>query len=679
MFKIATNLFSKLLFPYNLKQLRQFRMELLKEMRSNGFSYYLTQMNEISNKIKNIMLDDSQIKKDNLWETFEFKHTPSFQSEYWKQESSWINKKYSKKSKLNVSNTVSLFMSEEKVNALMGEADWMTVQQIILFKSVITSYFSNDSRLWPIGLNMDYVFKTQFIESDSIKNESDEEKSQRIGKNNIKIKQWEKEIQTYECEEKKNKMFDIDGKKRPIYPELEIKEKEKSNQTFAFRILKSSLSGSGPFILKILQQINTSNNKKIKSGRGGSLKVADLTNGVFSNIPGLSVEETEFVKKNINFFRDQSIVNNTNPKQLGSASIAEAHFSHSDLYNMDVVIKFAKPMYAYYFLCEINFLLTKTWKKIRKYTESKRRGELYVTQCRRLLMFFINEFISEFNYKQEFVNTTVGYEVYNQKNGPIKSIVAFDYSINPFPALALEKVDGTTVDKELDRIRKIPDKKEKVKQLKKIYNLVDKLIKLWFSKTLWGGGWFHADLHAGNCMISGNNLYLIDFGSVGKLSKNHSCRLISSMIKSANFYQLKPKSNKNQKYKGKEWNEKHKYNKNQAENFINSIWKLCKVKKKYQNSESLDYIVDKILDYKYGLYFSTMMIKVAELSDSVGICITSDILMFGRAIAYLGNMIYQIYLDCNDKYECPIWLINPVIKRNIILNPIRTMRCLVDN
>lgn len=657
--------------PYTTTQLEKFRLKLLREMKTKTFSHYTKQMENIRKHIEEIMLDDKAVNDDNHWEKANV--NPSFAKPYWESESPWINKKgeFPKKTlKGGVTGITKFIFTKPVVNQLIGEAYWMTPQQIMLFKTIVSTYFSQDERLYPIGLNMDYVFGTRMKSAREDTKETPEQEEERINKNKELLKKYKEEYDAWE----KTKMIDPQMPPPP-YPVLDIRSGQEPGAIDT--LLKSALAGAGPFVLKVLQQINTSNNSKIESGRG-SMKVAELTGDIFSNIPGLSPEEAKLVEEGLVSTRDPSIIRNMNPEQLGSASIAEAHLSRSDRYDLDVVIKFIKPMYAYYFMCEVNFLFTTAWKAVRTFSKGMNNEKNLILQGRRLLMFFVKEFMKEFDYKGEFVNTTIGYETYNEPRGLLKSIVAIDYSTNPFPCLVLQKVNGLPVDKIMKKVR-TDDPETRTQVLSRLYKSVDHLIQKWFEVTLWGSGFFHADLHPGNIMQTsdGRFLFLIDFGSCGRLSKSQQCGLIRAMKKSADFYALKPKGNP-QKYSGQEWDKKHAYNIESGKRFVEEIWNLCKVPSEARSEKNKDLIVKKLLNYEYGLYFSTMFLTVAEWSESVGICITSDILMFGRGVAYIGNMIYQIHLECKSK-ECPLWVVNPVILRNMIRHPVHSARCLYES
>jgi hypothetical protein len=68
--------------------------------------------------------------------------------------------------------------------------------------------------------------------------------------------------------------------------------------------------------------------------------------------------------------------------------------------------------------------------------------------------------------------------------------------------------------------------------LKRQRFLID-LTKKWAHEGLFGGGFYHGDLHAGNIMTDGNGLTVIDFGNATHLTpveRNHVLRMISAAL-----------------------------------------------------------------------------------------------------------------------------------------------------
>jgi hypothetical protein len=153
--------------------------------------------------------------------------------------------------------------------------------------------------------------------------------------------------------------------------------------------------------------------------------------------------------------------------------------------------------------------------------------------------------------------------------------------------------------------------------------------------------------------------------------------------------------------------------------FINTIWDLCDVKKKYRSSETTQRVLDKIVgeiaksesksqslsdsflqnEYKKtgyfekggSLIFSTMFLGVMKWSSDIGLCSNNSVLQFGRGTAFLGSAIGVLYINCGEcgknricvdkcgknvdclskcRETCPEWLIaQKVFTPNILSNP----------
>jgi hypothetical protein len=578
-------------YSFKESELEGMRMQILEEMKDKTFDHYLKQMYKFRDESDEVLRSDSKILDDDYWT----KPGSLCEKPYWTQQSPELKSTFKLDKSRSGTVTISTqLLSEKYVEQLIGTADWMTIQQKILFKTMILTYFKSNLRLLPIHLNMDFTF--------------------------LKAK----------------------SKTSALSPLEKVKS-----------LFKSLLSGAGPFILKILQQINTANDSKID----GKISVSDITKDIFSMVPPLTKQETEFVLGSFDI--DQSYVTEPNysPKVLGSASIAETHKTFSEQYDQKAVLKFIKPIYAYYFLCELNFLLSDAWKEIRKQSKG---DEKHIKQCRKLLLFFVNEFIKEFDYFGEYVNTTVGFKIYDRPEDHVSSIVALGCSVNPFPVLILSYVDGKSVDSLVDEASK--------SELITLYKYVDNLVKIWFKNTLWGNGFFHADLHPGNVIVDkSNTVNVIDFGSCGILSKSEKCAMITAMVISGQFVNMeKSKHNTDKGRKAFETNLKV------SEKFVKAIWNVCHVKD-YSSSHLKD-VSRKIVDLRFGdpeggLNFSTLFLDIIKYSDDIGLCTNSPVLLFGRACAYIGSLMKRIEGKCNDINVCPAWGVDGIIQSNLIRHP----------
>lgn len=132
-------------------------------------------------------------------------------------------------------------------------------------------------------------------------------------------------------------------------------------------------------------------------------------------------------------------------------------------------------------------------------------------------------------------------------------------------AIVLEKAEGITIDKfikntsneraEIERYVTAPNDNEKKNQdpdivyqsVKKLDDMrsqlikkqkyVNALINKWMQEALFGSGYFHGDLHAGNIMIDDDGVTVIDYGNVGKLTESDQKDILNMMAAAMNYNQ----------------------------------------------------------------------------------------------------------------------------------------------
>ncbi|MCR5655313.1 MAG: phosphotransferase [Lachnospiraceae bacterium] len=74
---------------------------------------------------------------------------------------------------------------------------------------------------------------------------------------------------------------------------------------------------------------------------------------------------------------------------------------------------------------------------------------------------------------------------------------------------------------------------EKIRQLRKRFTYMDELANKWVEEGIFGEGFYHGDLHAGNIMVSDEGLTVIDFGNVTKLEKAQKEEITRMMVAAA--------------------------------------------------------------------------------------------------------------------------------------------------
>lgn len=403
-------------------------------------------------------------------------------------------------------------------------------------------------------------------------------------------------------------------------------------------VTKAAISGAGPFILKILQQL-ASTNKNI-----ANTPIGRMLSSVFSAVPGMLPEEYEMVVKHLQLPSGVHI----DPRILGSASIAEAHIS--TYRGKDTVVKFLKPVYAFYFLCEVDFLLHVTYARIKEamqktFADSREEAYRFTVQSRRLLLYFIREFAKEFDYKLEYANTLIGREVY--AGDEIRVAAGIALSTN-FPAILSQRAAGEPLNVYMTR----PSA-----DWRGVYYAVDKLVRRWFRNVLWGNGFFHADPHTGNMLYDGRHLTMIDFGSSGIIDKRLRKRLVESMLtlfgptrrslRSDDARALFDDGPEGKYYNGVD-NRMHerkgdmlqrsiRHNREVLTRFVDIIWGACEAR----NTNTAGVVDALFLTYEQNgaFYFSTLLIKMFTVSESMGLCVVNELILFGRGMAYLQDTL----------------------------------------
>ena len=592
------------------------RSIILEDMNRNGFHKYRQELNRYTSTISEKLRSSEVLMSDS---------PPFGNNTFWDNAIPELKKFIPR----GIGNSATAFMSSKiigvGIDAIVGDSPSMTIQQKIMFKSLLSTYFSDSYKMFPVSTNMDSVLFAKVLpkEADSI-----------------------------------NDPDSVTGPKK-VNAKVDLK-----------RMFTSALSGSGPFMLKILQSVSTKNDKKI-----GKIKVSEITKSVFSNVPPMTTEETNFVIRNLGLPERFDISRDV----LGSASIAQAHYMYLQKQGKtkSYVIKMIKPMYAFYFLCELDFILTETWKRIpiyareavdREYEGDNGRYEIVLKQCRQLLLFFCREFAYEFDYKNEFKQTVIGKDRYRkaarqelgkgmyrkatrQELGKfgVRVAGAISYGDNPFPYLVLQRVPGNTLDALIN-----DPKKGKGVPWNVIHNKLLSFLKKWFESALMEEpGFFHADAHPGNILWDGTDLVLIDFGSTGSLTRKEQCALLKAMNYSGKLKWVNPNR------VGKDVDHIRLKNRFYTMKFIRAIWNVCNVRGG-QEAE-IEYMIDKVLNYKGHMWgghsddkqtfdFGYMFIDTVKYSRDIGTCVSSSILLYGRAISYIVNSIKSVQSKCKT---CP--------------------------
>lgn len=416
--------------------------------------------------------------------------------------------------------------------------------------------------------------------------------------------------------------------------------------------LSSVFSGGGPMMLKMLQQIGTANSFEL--GNTG-IRIDELVKRVFSDAPSMTKEQFQMTMKEIPF-KD---IKNLQDKSINSASIAEVHMASNG------VLKVMKPIYIALFVCEVQFCLQTLWKKLGLLPDKNR-----VIQTRKILIFLVREFIKEFMYEDEAANTREGKKIYESKN--IKSVAVIDSNEL---ALFLSKAPGKPLAKVIQDIANLKDREKATKAANKIAKTMDQLSEIWIKSTFWGSGFFHADLHAGNiyCTQTASEIAelkdselpeftLLDYGSVGKMTKKEQCQMISAMVFSGKLVSLyqQPQGTKT-------WEKIHQQNLKVAQKFIDKFKDMCGIPKDVQGVQPSE-----IIDYSTpdGVLFHKVFLRIAVKIDDLGKCTNNTMMFFGRGIAYIASIYSALYVIDNT---IPLIPLQEIFQKELMKSPLQAL------
>jgi len=513
----------------------------------------------------------------------------------------------------------------------------MTAQVNLLMATIMRSYYSAPKKLWPISLNIEYAYKLS--------------ESRIQGRNrSLSITQFFKE-------------YGATG-------------------------LSICLAGSGPIVLKLLQQYNNNNEEEVDAG----ITVNQVVENIFSNVPALTQQEMKVVKTKIRGSLSKSrkvLVDNMSERPLGSASIAVAYKTR--LANGDrAVLKFVKPFYMFFFLCECDYLLSQVWHDLRQPGVS----DVLLYQTRQLLMFLIVLFTEEFDYEQEYWSTVRGYHIYNQPRQNVYSVeVVAPFKMDPLPILVTSAGPERNLKEALEELVSQGDRQG----VRQVYNNLINFFKIWFINIFWGvppnRGFLHADLHAGNILMGPSSaqycLCIIDYGSSGTLSSQEREHILDAMLLLPGFdtsflplitrppgfcgeftisgseYPLSKRPlpgwlnyfqdlRQDQEAKLRpllgdpRFTRAHRKNKRVVLAFIKKILKVCEVSS-LSESELIS-LRDQVLNYSSSDYnsFGYLFLQIIRYSRDIGQCTNNSTFVFGKGIAYLSAAICAAREACDS-------------------------------
>jgi hypothetical protein len=292
------------------------------------------------------------------------------------------------------------------------------------------------------------------------------------------------------------------------------------------------ITSGGPMMIKIIQQFGSSD----ISIHG--YPVTEYVSQSFENTPGLLEPERTMV---INHLINTEILSTgDNYKFFASASIAQAI---KVLGKDERMIKIIKPMSAFYFLCEVDFLLTEVWSELTNVVaklEGHQSKANILVGCRRLMLYLISEFCLEFDYEKEKENLEALKPRYESRKANYSVTVPramSGYTRNndgkfKIPFIVQELARGTSL---VTYMRSGLSSDDRLQ----LSLTLQKFLQVWFFNIINGDSKFHADLHPGNVFVeSPTQIAIIDFGSTGHMKSNDIYNFLHVAGSCAGLYDL---------------------------------------------------------------------------------------------------------------------------------------------
>ena len=608
---------------------------------NGGFQHYLNIILRLKERIKQVLSVEGEdaVLNDDYWDDYpDFGPIP-----WWKQESPWMEDSGAR----GIIGALLKQIPQQYLDKL-SHKDTMTPQVNLFMKVLIRNYYQNNTMLWPIMINIDLTHQSQQVELHS------------TATSNIPGVGW-----------------------------LIRKMTEGG-----FGYLVAALSGSGPFILKMLQQYNNDNDQDLVAG----ITTQQLTKNIFDNVPALTKRERKYILEHLNidqFYKDNDLMREG--ISLGSASLADVYLTREPGFSDPVVMKFLKPMYIYYFICECNFFLNTIWRELRQPGTS----DILVCQTRRLLLFLISTFTEEFDYQMEARFTVDGYDVYERPELGVHSIQLITSAVNPSPVLIVTEAPGKSLNKMLKSYANNPE------VLKRIYSSLIAFFELWFTNIFWGNGFLHTDLHAGNIFISDQSfeVTVIDYGSSAFLTDRERKLLLDVMLVNATFdttfvdlidrkdnlevirddegdgsfvyffRQRSPRQEAKLLSLANNWRlrRSHEENLKASLKFTKLILQVCDVPTGDNTGETkrcdvtltdeeVEKLSRKIINYSNKDFnlFGVLFLGIIEYARNIGQCTNNSTFLFGKGIAYISSALNDAYKACGPQV-CKQFEIAPVI------------------
>lgn len=298
-----------------------------------------------------------------------------------------------------------------------------------------------------------------------------------------------------------------------------LTNEQKQKQLGAF--FGGFLKGAGPLMHKLLQGLPTTNmDPQLKQA------IAD-TKSNLAPIPKdiVNARMEQLVRRSHKMITKIEVERSLGAASIGQAFLCRIYGPNYDKGGKEVVVKLLRPDARNHLEREKKFMLECADK-----TDAGMRRTYEMT---------LENIERELDLRIEATNVKAG-QVYNDEVHKISSMKLVDVVEADTGAMMVEKAEGDTVDKyiekqraELNRLNKQLERgdftddgiavlRKLVKLREELYARQDhvaELAKKWFIEGVYEGGFFHGDLHAGNIIVNKDRATAIDFGNATKIEK----------------------------------------------------------------------------------------------------------------------------------------------------------------
>lgn len=264
------------------------------------------------------------------------------------------------------------------------------------------------------------------------------------------------------------------------------------------QVLMVFLKQSGPVLQKFFQLVSEYVQSRHLKGYLDQLK---------ENIPGFSFDEAKIILERTLGKPYEEVFSELDKTPVAAATVGQVHLGKLKLTGEEVAVKIRRP--------QIKKNVHHELKIIRSFIKEERILKLY----RRLE----KSIWAELNFLKEGKNINEG-QFYSNKDKNLYAVKLIGFLPSSEEVLIMSKAEG----KSLSRFREKEDLVKISRNLKHLY-------KKWIKNAVFGSGFFHADLHAGNIFYQNEGQYkgaltLLDFGSVGRLSQKEQKSILKIAI-----------------------------------------------------------------------------------------------------------------------------------------------------